>query len=254
MARGQNIINFLASNIPCQLGIGPSENCQLFVPTYLAPNTRTALTFFTNSKGELRTGIEPDAHPVQIFETGPIFTYDLKLAKNCTGILFLNQLPAGYQCQTPNGIFIQIGALVFDAYNSDAYGKMTDTKERCSLIKALLGSSQIVPQLSWSANADKTVAFARKDPEQKLLWITVKTGSLNRQSLRLKVSQKLIQEGLLPITSNQQLEVIDILSQRSQKISLQQIINNGFDVDIDENGSTVYVIRPGEFTAQHSQK
>ena len=82
----------------------------------------------------------------------------------------------------------------------------------------------------------------------------LKQYSVMDSKARLKVSQKLIQEGLLPITSNQQLEVIDILSQRSQKISLQQIINNGFDVDIDENGSTVYVIRPGEFTAQHSQK
>ena len=244
MARGQNIINFLASDVPCQLGIGPVENCQLSIPTYLAPNTRTALTFFINSQGELRTGNEPDAHPIQIFETGPIFTYDLKLVKNCTGILFLNQLPAGYQCRTANENFIQIGALIFDAYNSDAYGKMTDTKERRSLVKALLGSSLIVPQMQWSDNADKTVAFARKDPEQKLLWITVKTGSLNRQSLRLKISQKLLQEGLLPIPSKQLLEVIDILTQRSQKISLQQIINTGFNIDLDENGSTVYVIRP----------
>ena len=254
LARGQNVINFLASDVPCQLGIGPLENCQISIPTYLAPNTRTALTFFINSQGELRTGTEPDAHPVQIFETGPIFTYDLKTAKNCTAILFLNQHPAGYQCQTAGGIFIQIGALIFDDYNSDAYGKMTDTIERSQLIRALLGSSQVVPQLQWSDHAEKAVAFARKDPEQKMLWVTVKTGSLNRQSLQLKVSQKLIHEGLPPLGSHQQLEVIDILNQRSQKISLQQIMKSGFNVDLDENGSTVYVIRPIEITGRHSLK
>ena len=244
LARGQGVINFLASDVPCQLGMGPSENCQLSLPLSTTSDQRTALTFFINSQGKLCTGSEPDAHSVQLLAAGPIFTYDLQTVPNCKAILFLNQKTVGYQCSNKNGSFIQIGALIFDDYNSDSYGQILDFTERRLFMKSLMSSLLIVPQIQWSVGADKVVAFARKDPDQKLLWVTVKTGSMKHQSLQLKISQKLIHEGFSVLDKTQIFEVVDLMAQIKQNISLKNIIQKGFNVELELNGSTVFAIKP----------
>ena len=84
-----------------------------------------------------------------------------------------------------------------------------------------------------------TVAFARKDPEKTLLWITVKTGSLTAQSFRLKIDADLLQQALAPSAD---FMVTEVLSQGTQAITGKDLMARGFDVHLDAGGSTVFVV------------
>ncbi|MEK6773544.1 MAG: beta-galactosidase [Bdellovibrionota bacterium] len=239
---GKTIINFLSSDFTRTLYPQITET----VSTARGPGT-VALTFYMNAKKQLKSPTEMGTLPVQIFSSSPIYTYDLaSIQKNgCAAILFLQDKPVGYSCPTSEGQLVQIGALIFENYNSGAYVNMTDSEEKRSLLQSLLAGAKVQTRLSLSKNSERTVAFARKDPLRKLLWITVKTGTSTAQALRLKISDRLLNETLLSTTKSKalsNLKITDLLSKTTQVISIKNLVKQGFKVELAAHGSTVFVV------------
>lgn len=236
---GNTIINFLANQVPKSQGID--------IPSSVLFNRAQAgqsvqLTFYLNSQGQLRPSSERNTIVVHIPSSNPVYGYDLASLKkaDCEGILYWQDKVVGYRCQRSNGTLIQIGALIFEDYNSSSYAQMSSPRELRLFMKSLI-DEKVQPKLLFSKNAERAVAFARKDPQHKLLWITVKTGTLTPQALLLKVSKGLLQDTLKP--SSLRYSVEDLLSKKTQNMSARELIQKGFQVDLGQSGSAVYVIK-----------
>jgi len=234
---GNLILNFLANQVPESLGIDlPS---QLLFERGQASTAQ--LVYYINSKGQLRSNNEPETTRVQISSSPPIYSYDLNsiMNKDCQGILYWQDKVVGYRCKKEKGTFVQIGALIFEDYNSNNYASMTEPRERRKFLKAVLAEAPIKSQFLLSQNAERTVAFARKDPEHKLLWITIKTGSQFSQSLELKVNALLLSDsGEL----KKEYLVKNLLTKKHQVISGNNLTQKGFPLSLGPNDSAVYVI------------
>ncbi len=238
-ARGQSIVNFLSNQVPLSLGIHIEQHS--FLPQ-LQTTTGQAFRFFTNSHGGLSSGKEPDAVAHDIQAGAPLFTYHLKPADSahCENILFWQGESAAYRCQTVHGgTFTQMSANLFSDYNSNAYESLSSARERRIFMKALMKSSQVDPLVELSENALSTVAFARKDPERKLIWITVKTGSALTQNLKLRIQSAFLKQAL---KNGKNFKVSDLLSGKSFSVSEADLIGAGFNFSLAPHGSTVYVI------------
>jgi hypothetical protein len=240
--RGQFILNFLASDLPRFLGIDGS-------PTLLfgrdGSTTPVPLEFHLNKAGQLRPAGELDTITYTMPSSKPLYSY--KLPTGCEGILYSEDKIVGYRCKKENGTFVQIGALIFDGYNSSAYSELSGLAEQEVFLKALSQEAQIFPQLQISQEAERTVAFARTAPGQQLLWITIKTGTVAAQSLRLKVNSDLLHRTLQldPTKSSaaQLIGVTDLLSGTTQKILSDELIQKGFQIHLKPNGSNVFVLK-----------
>ena len=240
-AEGKGIVNFLASEVPRALGLKIGET---WLPAGDAIDSslmgeRQPVTFYVGSDGGLRVGSEPDAIAVPLRSTRPMFSYDLRLLPNCQGILFSQARIVGYRCKTTHGIFIQIGALVFDDYNSDSYADIKDARERRLLMKALTRELNVEPRLVQTEAAPLTAAFARRDPKRELLWITAKTGSRLPVEFRLSVTPKLLAQSL-PIS--RRYRVTDLMSQKSWTIERDELATTGFAASLKGDGSTVFKV------------
>ena len=267
-ARGQTIINFISDATTRELGFDAHaafvgyEPRKIFAKSQLdrpdmnphaAPGQREDVMYYISSDGHLRSGSEPDAKPVMMKANGPLFVYSATelAALGCSGILYWNTEIVGYRCGTRAGTpqgpgagaVVQIGALLFDDYNSSAYGQMGDSVERRQFTQNLLNDSGVQPQLSVSPEAQMTAAFARKDPQQELLWITAKTGARFEQDLKLRVSETLLTEGLKP---SARFTIQNLLPETGdevmQTLTRQELVNQGFRLQLKGDGSTVYKV------------
>lgn len=245
---GNTVINFLASDVPKSLGIHfPST---LLFERGQSPRS-TSLVFYVDTQGQLKSSSEPNTTAVKIQSSNPIYSYDLNSssAKNCHGILYWKEHVVGYRCALSNGTFVQIGALLFEDYNSNDYAQLPDPLEHKLFMKGLLHDTEVQSNLILSKNARQTVAFARTDPEQKMLWITVKTGHLAAQELKLKInSQFLFQSmGTLKRKNKKYSEisftVTHLLSKKTQILNAFELIHSGIDLPLAPNESAVYVIK-----------
>ena len=168
---------------------------------------------------------------------GPVFTYDLQRTPECRAILFWKGKPAGYRCPAGRGVFLQIGAMPFADFNSNEY--LHAPASAVVFLRALLREFSLVRGLELSPNADHTVAFARKDPERKLLWITVKTGADHAQSLKLRVSPSLLQES---IRGAGRIVVMDLLAGKSETLSRSRLAAAGLTAELAAQGSAVFAL------------
>ncbi len=237
LSRGRTIVNFLSSATP--------QNLQLDIPSVLLfgrQSDPTPLAFYIDHTGRFTSPTQPNAKIVTFQSSNPVYSYDEDSIKQhgCQGVLFWNDKTVGYHCPLGDGHLIQIGALIFEHYNSGAYALMPNAKEQRQFMKTLLNDSQIQPLTEFSEEAEKIVAFARKDPKRELLWMTVKTGATKAQSLRLKVSQTLLNDSL---GAAETFQVTDVLAKTTQKISKSKLTKDGFSIQIEPNGSTVFVIK-----------
>lgn len=237
--RGQTVINFLADDITQALG-SPVPAAMISQPT-AGPQT---VQFYVNSKGQLASGNEPDAHIRQMTAMWPIYSYNMSGARNCRSILFWQGQAVGYDCKLTRGHVIQIGAMIFEDYNSNEYSEMGDGAVRRQFLKLLLGGHALRPHIWLSRNAKQVVAFARRDPLHKILWITVKSGSRKAQSVQVHADPALLDE-LIPSQDNNYFRVTDIMSSsagRSLVLTAKKISDDGFTIDLPPSGSTVIVI------------
>jgi hypothetical protein len=237
LKKEHTVLNFLGNEVPEALGMPVPRILENGVPV----SSPQALVFYVIGNGQLGSGVEPDSKAVQVFTNGPVFTYDLAGRKDCQGILFWQGKTAGYRCGRN---FVQAGALFFEDTNSNDYAKIPNGHDRGLFVQALLKASGVRSLLSLSENAERTVAFARKDPLRKLLWITVKTGSRTAQSLKLRLSPELL--GNLP--ERERFRVTDLLAQGpgapQQVLGRKQLIQEGFSLELLPDGSGVFVVEP----------
>ena len=237
--RGQTVVNFLAEDVARASGIPVPRATQEFGQSFPAAQT---LIFYLKPDGRLGTENEPGARAVSLTTRGPIFTYDLSGRKNCQGILFWEGRIAGYRCEG-KGSIVQVGAIFFEEYNSSGYPEIQNPRDRSLFLQALLAEAEVEPQLRLSEKATHTVAFARKDPDRKLLWITVKTGSRGAQTLKLRIRSGLLRESIS--TKASKFRITDLLkdgAERSQILTRARLTREGFPVDLEAEGSRVYVI------------
>ena len=274
-ARGQMIVNFLADraiqSLPVvggkmairsfSLGYEPRAMFhfrRIGKPDFGSHNlvsSREELTYFLSPDGHLRSGSEPDAQVHTLMADGPFFAYaaaDIAGA-GCMSALYWGTDIVGYVCSAsavagthhdqPRGTIAQIGALLFDDYNSSSYSQITDSASRRLFMSSLMLAAKVDSQLRLSTDAQMTAAFGRKDPEQKLLWVTVKTGARFAQALHLQVADSLLSEGLKPAT---RFTITNLLPNSGeaavQTLSRQDLVANGFQVNLVSDGSTVYKI------------
>jgi hypothetical protein len=202
------------------------------------------LTFYIDKEGRVKSAGARDTYPVQILSSLPVYQYELDSQnKECEGILFWQSKVVGYRCRHGDETLIQIGALIFEDYNSSHYSQMADPKERKLFLKALLNDASVKSQLEFSSEAVQTVAFSRKDPERNLLWITVKTGATHAQSIFLKVRSDLLGD-YLEKPSHDKFLIRDLLTKKTLKVSGAELSRRGFPISLSPNGSTVFVVKP----------
>jgi hypothetical protein len=238
--RGQEVVNFLGTQASKAVGYD-------FPAAPVVIGDRETLRAYLSADGHLAPKDEAGAQAIDFTTVGPLFSYDLSgpTAKDCEGILFDQNKVVGYRCKkekvpgTFSGTFIQIGGLIFNEYNSSNYSMVSEPIPRRQFLKAVLAEAKYIPSLEWSPEANQVVAFARRDPAKRLLWITVKSGLRTPQSLNLVVSSGLLHKGLEQATL---FKVTDILSLQTQTVSYSKLTTKGFDVNILGDGSTVYVI------------
>jgi hypothetical protein len=243
--RGQGVINFLANETPCELGIQKTDcgkAAELPAPTARGAANMQSLLFYVDANGELKSGPGPGVQELHMSSSNPVFTYELKDPR-CEGILLSQQSQVvGYRCHTAaKGTFFQVGALLFDQYNSGDYGQLPEPTEHQAFVNAMLKEFRVKKNFELSNDSVRTVAFARKDPKKQVLWITVKTGNTTAQSLHLKVDASLLSSNLL---SRSDYHVKDLITDQTQTISRDELVNKGFRIELPANGSTVFVITP----------
>jgi hypothetical protein len=240
--RGQTVVNFLASSVPAALGLSIDSVPTFSLPLHFRTRTDSSLEFYLNAHGDFATGHEPDAVMHSIPGASPVFTYVLegRAPSECRSILSWKGQSAGYQCRREGLNFAQVGVDFFKAYNSEEYGYFRGLPEQKLFLQALLRSTGNTPASRLNSDANFTVAFGRRDPLKKVLWVTVKTGALDAQTVHLEFAKELLQAALEPAANY---TVKRPLDGRTWSVSAQALAN-GVDLDLAAKESTVLVIEP----------
>jgi hypothetical protein len=232
LSRGQSIVNILSDDTALALG-APA------IPSNLENSGNKQLTFYLNSKGELASNNTRAAKTKQISSQSTLFTYDLRDAKGCTPILFWEEKVAGYSCSVGKGKLIQLGAMAFVAYNSNDYSKISGNQK--IFMRSLLKEFSVASSLKITG-AQRTVAFARKDPQHRYLWITVKTGSDFAQKFRIQINPKLLKNSVHGDSNFKVSELLAIPELQSKIWTREQLTKIGFSVNLEANGSKVFLV------------
>ena len=247
---GRGVVNFMADDLACRLGVTKARiacaaSYESRKPTRIAEGGEEWFTFHIDGAGHLRAPGAKGTKAVSMKAKGVAFTYDLSGMRGCEPVLFWRDQAVGYRCRTAGGAFTQIGAPIFEHYNTNDYGTLADAANRRLFMKALLKSYGVQPHVAMSSEADRVVAFARRDPHHKLLWVTVKTGKREPQTLRLRVTRTLL-EDLRTLSRESQggrrLRVTDVLTGEAKWMSLSDVVSKGFEVKLGADDSRAYTI------------
>lgn len=122
----------------------------------------------------------------------PFSTYTLgsgSLGESCHSLLKHGEKVAGYYCQLGKGYFVQIGALIYDVFNSDNYSELQDVRSRRHVLEWLLKLTKLTPQIKILEGGDRVVAFARKIADQPGLWLTVKSARAESVTVHIEVPE-----------------------------------------------------------------
>lgn len=239
---GKAVVNFLAPAASEAMGIPVPRALHKFGLNFSSPQK---VRFYVKADGTVGSATNTGTRAVEVPVTGPVFTFDLSGAPNCTPILYWAQEVAGYRCsvQGGKGTLVQVGAMFFEGYNGTHYAGLGELKERRAFLEALFAGTEVARHFIPSENAERFVVFARKDPQHEMVWVTVKTGTERPQSLKVRVNEGFLQDALA--ASGEKFQVRELLAadpQASQVLTQQQISEQGFVVELGANGSGVYVI------------
>jgi Beta-galactosidase len=240
---GATVLNILDDSVARSLGFAPVKTAG---GGQAGEGGRVPLTFYLDGKGRITSSPAAGGKSVQMAgAVYPFFHFDLKSlpAKNCEPILYTQARDvAGYRCRNERGgTLIQIGVLLSDDFGTSAYGSIPDAAERKIFLQALLHDAGVKPSLALSAQASQTVAFARHDPENRRLWITVKTGSSEGQPLRLRINPAVLPSASGPV----QFRIKNLLSnQLEQTINAVTLAKYGFPFSLEGLDSTVFLVEP----------
>ena len=218
---GKTVINFLEDTLSRPLGIKVSKQ---------------SMNFSETQKLQVAGKPFPES---SISTRGKVDFYDLSSAPNCKPILFWQAQVVGYQCKAGKGNLVQLSALFFEDYNSSGYSRMADIQAQRFLLQKLLAPADVQPQIELTRPHDQVVAFGRRDPLKKLLWITLKSGSLASQNFRLKLSSSLLAKEL----DFEKYSATSLLSGKSISVNRKAIADEGIAVSLTPNESSVIILK-----------
>lgn len=245
MTQGKTIINFLADGI--------AHDLKFSIPSQLLfsrqSNFLVSLTFYRDQAGLLQPSQRQGTKSMELLSSTPLYHYDLSSHPECEGILYFETKVVGYRCKRENGVFVQIGALIFEEYNSSTYVRLSSPLERQQFLQGLMHEAGVTPKMILSTGVTQTVAFARKDPENQLLWITVKTAKPVPQNFFLKMSPQLLQEAfkercVKSSSSQVSYSIEDLLQNKTQQQIEKNLLEKGFPITLQPHGSAVLVLKP----------
>ena len=166
----------------------------------------------------------------------PYAVYDLKSSSEIQPFLQdeTGQV-IGYRWNTGKGQFIQVAALFYDVFNSDAYSSLSDVSLRRAVIDEVLALADIQPRLRIIEPEDKVVAFGRQAPEGNDFWITTKSAHPDKT-----VNFHLI---IRDVDSTKTYRVINILEGTAITMSGVDLLKIGLPIILSANGSAVFRVQ-----------
>ncbi|HEY8272655.1 MAG TPA: beta-galactosidase [Pseudobdellovibrionaceae bacterium] len=221
ITQGHTVVNFLDDSLAKQIGIAVTKTVQ--------PSTGPVLLNF-----------EGQSFGAQ---SSPLFHYNTMEDARCSAAITHETAAAAYRCAIGKGMFLQIGALFYDVYNSNQYALLSDLSNRELVLKSLLSSLKITPAVH--VDADKVVAFARQVKGEAPLWVTVKSALQQATLTHIQVRD---------LQPNQLYSVRNLLSGELQRLRGATIQQTGFAAQLAAFGSTVFWLEPISMTAHREKK
>ncbi|MEQ1878774.1 MAG: hypothetical protein ABL958_19190, partial [Bdellovibrionia bacterium] len=235
--REKTILNFLGDEVPRALGLDNPSSLLVARKPGAPPAASTELEFYVGVNGELVSKGTTGATAYKVPSSNPVYEYALNTS-DCSGVLYRGDKIVGYRCVREGARLIQIGALLFEDYNSGAYTRIALALERDRFLKLLLPNLKV--NLELLGDAPRTVAFARVDPSKELIWITVKTGSSVEISAKIRVDEIVLNNHLKPRLIYR---VTELLTGRVQNVKAADLSRAGFLSRLKPNGSAVYSVK-----------
>jgi hypothetical protein len=168
---------------------------------------------------------------------GSVSEYSLQNHTQTQPILVSGDKVLGYRYQYQKGSLVQIGAIIHDAFNSDAYAFLKDVPQRRAILDDLIRENHIQSQFRIAEGGDRLDVFGRKASNDEKLWITVKSGQLQNTKFHVQINQGLLSNG-------KSYQVKNILTGTTQKLDAETLISRGFAVDLIASGSAAYLVSP----------
>ncbi len=140
----------------------------------------------------------------------------------------------GYQCQVGRGSLYYAHVPIYDVFNTDFYFLIHDAKERRGVIDRILSETHITPQIRFHDGGDRTVLFARANPAESELWITVKTSRHDGFSGQIQWTHA---------DRSKTYSITDVLGSQSIEMTGEFLAQKGFLVNLGDSESKAYFVK-----------
>ena len=216
--------------------IGDSVAKQISAPPTLNVHTQPGSVRLSNSSET----VSASKNGPLVFDAlaSTISEYDLQGYVDATPAFFNGNKIVGYKYKYLRGQLVQIGAIIHDVFNSDAYGFLKDVPQRRKILDDLVEENNMQPEFRIFEGGDRIDVFGRKVPSDPSLWITVKSGLLESKTIHVQINQDLISN-----LKNGLYEIRNIMKGTSDVIDAKTLVQKGFPVDIEANGSAAFFVR-----------
>lgn len=85
---------------------------------------------------------------------------------------------------------------------------------------------------------DRVEVFGRRAPNDERLWVTLKSGQLDKTQFHVKINSQLLAK------RNKLYQVVNVMTGETKNIEGKKLIESGFPVRLLANGSTAFMITP----------
>jgi hypothetical protein len=140
----------------------------------------------------------------------------------------------GYQCQVGKGRLFHANVAIYDVFNTDFYSIIHDANERRGVVDRILLETGITPLVKIKGGGDRTVAFARTNPDESELWVTVKTSRRDGFAGQIQWTRAEAQKTYA---------VTEVLSGKTQQLSGEALASQGFSAELEDSGSKAYYVK-----------
>ncbi len=140
----------------------------------------------------------------------------------------------GDQCQIGSGRLYYAKVPIYDVFNTDFYFLIHDAKERRGVIDRILAETSVFPQVKINGGGDRTVTFARTNPDEKEIWVTVKTSRHDGFSGLIQWTKANPARNYL---------VTDVLSGQSLTIRGADLAGSGFSFALADSETKAYFVQ-----------
>lgn len=162
-ANGGTVISFIGDSVAKKVGAPEAANVSVntgAIPVDYISSAKQSLSF--------------EALASSVSE------YKITNTEKTSALLVTDNKIVGYKHQYKKGQLIQIGAVIHDFFNTGAYPFLKDIPQRRAILDDLLLENNMQTHFSIKEKTERIEIFGRKAPQDEKLWITVKSGQLER--------------------------------------------------------------------------